>query len=86
MRQTNRVIQEIRNIKNTCSLKQYELDLTLAFWFAVHLEDLPTASALLEEDFLLKQLVACALFNKKGDASDEESEELDDDELGNSHG
>ena len=35
-------------------MKQYELDLTLAFWFAVHLEDLPTAQILMKEEFLLK--------------------------------
>ena len=48
-------------------MKQYELDLTLAFWFAMHLEDIETARALMEEEFLLKQLVACALINKKGE-------------------
>lgn len=48
-------------------MKQYELDLTLAFWFAIHLEDLKTAQALMEEEFLLKQLVACALINRKGE-------------------
>jgi hypothetical protein len=39
-RQTNRVVSEIRKLKETSSVKQYELDLTLAFWFAIHLEDL----------------------------------------------
>ena len=36
------------------------------FWFAIHLENLELAQALLEKEFLLKQLVACALINKKG--------------------
>ena len=66
-RQTNRVVSEIRKLKETSSVKQYELDLTLAFWFAIHLEDLKTAQALMEEEFLLKQLVACAIINRKGE-------------------
>jgi hypothetical protein len=42
------------------------LDLTLAFWFAIHLEDLKTAQLLMQQEFLLKQLVACALLSKNG--------------------
>jgi hypothetical protein len=35
-------------------VKQYELELTLAFWFAIHLEDLASARLLMQEEFLLK--------------------------------
>ena len=62
-------------------MKQYELDLTLAFWFAVHLEDLPTAQILMKEEFLLKQLVACALINKPVDEDEDYDEMGDDDEI-----
>ena len=62
-------------------MKQYELDLTLAFWFAVHLEDLPTAQILMKEEFLLKQLVACALINKPVDEDEDYDEMADDDEI-----
>ena len=62
------------------SAKQYELDLTLAFWFAVHMEDLPTAQALMQEEFLLKQLVACALINKPDDDEDAFDEDMSENE------
>jgi hypothetical protein len=47
----------------------------------VHLEDLSTARILMQEEFLLKQLVACALINKRGDddGMDEESGLEDED-------
>lgn len=48
----------------------------MAFWFAIHLEDLASARLLMQEEFLLKQLVACALLNKKGEAADDS--ELED--------
>lgn len=34
------MLQELKNIKNTVNQRTYEQDLTLAFWFAIHLEDL----------------------------------------------
>jgi hypothetical protein len=60
------VLDELESIKRSGQQKAYEHDLTLVFWFAVHLENLGLAQALLENEFLLKQLVACALMNKKG--------------------
>ena len=54
LKDSQRVLSELRVIRDTQSMKQYELDLTLAFWFAVHLEDLPTARVLMQEEFLLK--------------------------------
>jgi hypothetical protein len=70
-----KVLDEILKIKRTESVKQYELDLTLAFWFAIHLEDLKTVQVLMQQEFLLKQLVACALLSKKGqNLSDDEEE------------
>jgi hypothetical protein len=59
------------------------LDLTLAFWFAIHLEDSSTAQLLMQEEFLLKQLVACALLSKKGqnlgdDVDNEGNEDSED--------
>ena len=53
-RNTKKVVDEIRSSKASLSAKQYELDLTLAFWFAIHMEDLETAQALMSEEFLLK--------------------------------
>jgi len=60
------VLDELERIKNAGDQKNYEHDLTLAFWFAIHIEDLAMAQALIEREFLLKQLVACALIHKKG--------------------
>ena len=39
------------------------------------------AQALLESDFILKQLVACAIINKKGEGEDSEDDEDDGDDL-----
>ena len=77
-----KVLDEILKIKHTESVKQYELDLTLAFWFAIHLEDLKTVQVLMQQEFLLKQLVACALLSKKGQnlSDDEEEGEANDSE------
>lgn len=77
---TKKVVNEIRLAKATMSAKQYELDMTLAFWFAVHMEDLPTAQALMQEEFLLKQLVACALINKPDDDEDAFDEDMSESE------
>lgn len=60
------MIENLKDLKGSSTIKQFELDLTLAFWFAIHLEDLKAANELLEQEFLLKQLVACALLTKKG--------------------
>lgn len=79
---------ELNRDKESKSTKQFELDMTLAFWFAVHLEDLPTAQALMKNEFILKQLVACALLNKKGDdeelGDEEDEEDEEEDEQGES--
>jgi len=42
-----KVLDEILQIKRSESVKQYELDLTLAFWFSIHLEDLKTVQVLM---------------------------------------
>lgn len=62
-------------------MKQYEHDITLVFWFAIHLENLDLAQLLLDKEFLLKQLVACALMNRKDDEDSDEalSEEENED-------
>jgi len=66
MKNKDLVLEELQIIKNSGQQKIYEHDLTLVFWFAIHLENLELAQALLDKEFLLKQLVACALINKKG--------------------
>lgn len=43
--------------------KKYENELTLAFWFACHQEDINTAQLLINEEFFIKILVATALFS-----------------------
>ena len=53
--------------------------MTLCFWFAIHLEDLNLAQALLGQEFLLKQLVACALMNQKNAKEGDDFEESDED-------
>ena len=45
---------DLDKLKVATTLKQYEHDLTLVFWFALHLEDLPLVKALLNQEFLLK--------------------------------
>lgn len=68
-------------------VKNYEHDLTFAFWFSLHLEDLKMAQTLLESDKSLKQLVACAIINKKGEGEESEEEEDEGDEWqGNNSG
>lgn len=57
------LMQELDRMKVTEEIKTYEHELTLVFWFATHLEDLKIASALMNREFLLKQLVACSLMN-----------------------
>ena len=42
------------------------------FWFAIHLEDLKLVQTLLEKEYLLKQLVACALLSKYGEQNESE--------------
>ncbi len=37
----------------------------MAFWFAIHLEDVKIASILLEDQYLLKQLIICAKENSR---------------------
>jgi hypothetical protein len=72
-------MQELDKIKVTEETKTYEHELTLVFWFATHLENLQIAGSLMTREFLLKQLVACALMNNalpvpkpKGKDSDED--------------
>ncbi len=48
------VLIELKNLKDANNMKQYEHDLTLVFWFVVHLEDLNLAQTLLLNEFLLK--------------------------------
>lgn len=54
------VLEDLDGIKKSSSQKAYEHDITLCFWFAVHLEDLELVQGLLEKEMLVKQLVACA--------------------------
>ena len=59
---------------------------TLAFWFAVHLEDLTLAQYLLNKENFIKQLVACALINRKGENFDSSEDDLDDEDENNNQG
>jgi hypothetical protein len=68
------VLTELDIIKSDTDKKNYEHDLTLVFWFAVHLEDFNMVTALVNREFLLKQLVTCALLNKKGEMGDSDED------------
>mmetsp|Transcript_23322 Transcript_23322/g.22953 ORF Transcript_23322/g.22953 Transcript_23322/m.22953 type:complete len:127 (+) Transcript_23322:155-535(+) len=56
-----KMMEELKKIKEVASEKDFNYELTMAFWFAVHLEDLELASILVDSSILLKQLVICAL-------------------------
>lgn len=49
--------------------KLYENELTLAFWFACHLEDLDTAQVLVNEEYFLKLIVATAFLQSDNSES-----------------
>jgi hypothetical protein len=55
------VIQELDAIKQSLPLREYEHEVTLCFWLAVHCEDLSIVQLLLEREFVLKQLVATSM-------------------------
>jgi len=52
----------------------------MAFWFAVHLEDVNICKHLVHREFLLKQMVACALMNKYGEDQKQHHSEEDSEE------
>jgi hypothetical protein len=50
----NGLLNELDRIKTSEETKTYEHDITLVFWFAIHLENLNIAGALVKREFLLK--------------------------------
>lgn len=53
-RNIDAALEELNISKKSGQTKQYDHDLTLAFWFAIHLEDLRLAQTLVAEAHLLK--------------------------------
>ena len=51
-------------MKDGVTDKEHEHDLIVAFWFAVHMENIEIARHILKSNIYIKQLVTLALFRK----------------------
>jgi hypothetical protein len=66
--------KELDKLKRKLDKREYNHELILAFWFAVHLEDRDMARSMMEDEQLLKQLVLCAYMYAKGNTTHNNSE------------
>ena len=74
------MVEELDRLKVTLEPKQYDHQVTIAFWFAIHLEIEEIVSALIKREILLKKIVTTGIqIMEAVDSDDDKSSDEDED-------
>ncbi|CDW78613.1 UNKNOWN [Stylonychia lemnae] len=71
------VLEQIENQKQSSTRSDFEHDLVISFWYAVHQENFEIARHILNQNIYIRQLVTLALFKKNSRLSKSDDKDTD---------